>query len=144
MTARTLRTTASLVTCGSLVALANGAGTARSGPAPVALRIESLSQQSLRVQISSTPPGLWPDSAPSIGAQPRLVVWTPSVVMIADSVRTVGVAVLGPGAVRLHLERGGGASPQKEPRVIWGRDITLRRGVDGEFRPVAQVLPLHP
>ena len=138
--------TALLVAFCSLVALAIGAGNAGSVPATVALRIESLTQPSLRVQVSATPPGLWLDSASSIGAQSRLVVRTPSVVMIADSVRTVGVAVLGPGAVRLHLERGAslGASLQKQPRVIWGRDITLRRGVDGEFRSVAKVRPLHP
>src|SRR6266536_1775099 len=106
MIPRKLRMTGPLAVFGSLFALVGSAYSPRAKPVSLALRIESLSRQSLRAQVSSTPPGLWLDSASSRLTQAELVLATPSVVMVADSVRTVRVLVLGSGAVRLYLEGG--------------------------------------
>jgi hypothetical protein len=105
----------------------------------VALRIESLTRQPVLVQVTSTPPGLWPGSGDVFGAQAEVLIRTPAVVNVADSVRFVRVTVRAFGAVRIHLE--GGASPEERRLAPWGRDVTLSR-IDGHFRPVWRVHPL--
>jgi hypothetical protein len=105
------------------------------------LRIEAMGPRRLQVELTSTPAGLFPDSARTAEAQPRLVVGTPAVVGIADSVRTLHVVVQGMGSVRLLFD-----SLPTTPRPttpIWGRDVTLVRQDDGRFRPVvrAHLLP---
>lgn len=117
-------------------------GRAHSLPDTIGLQIESLSRLPVRVEVLSSPPGVWLDSASSADPQAQLVVRTPALMRVADSVRRLDVMVLGPGAVRLGFV--GADSAQKQTRAIWGRDITLRRGVDGQFRPVAKVIPLYP
>ena len=124
----------------AIVAGVTGGGGAHAG-LPVALHVESLSQRWLQVEVSSRPAGLRADSASSDSTRSKLVVRTPALVFIADSVREVRVIVLGAGAVRLRLE--GGASQQERRLALWGRDVTLRR-VEGVFRPVTKVIPLEP
>ena len=59
------------------------------------LRIEAMGPRRLQVELTSTPPGLFLDSARTAGALPKLVVMTPAVVAVADSVRTLRVVVQG-------------------------------------------------
>jgi hypothetical protein len=126
MLPRSLRMGVSLVALGVPIVTSGG-------PPPLALRIESLSRRPLFVHVTSKPPGLWPDPGSVLRPQEEVVLRTPAVVNVADSVHTLRVTVQGSGAVRIHFE-GGALAP-------WGRDITLRR-VDGHFQPVWSVHPL--
>jgi len=108
----------------------------------VELRIESLTGQSLLVRVTSTPPGLWPDSTGATEAKEQVVLRTPALVNVADSVLLLRVSVVGAGAVRIQF--GYGVSSEEQRVAPRGRDITLSRGVDGHFRPVWKVHPLIP
>lgn len=115
---------------------------ARSATAATRLWIESLTSSVVVVHVSGTPPGLSLGSGRADGSRPSVVALTPTVVRIADSVRTLHVSVLGRGAVRLRFAPGG---PLQEPGTRpWGRDITLTRGPDGLFHPVWRVHELVP
>ena len=104
------------------------------------LRIEAMGPRRLQVEITSTPPGLFLDSARTAEALPKLVLVTPAVVAVADSVRTLRVVVQGMGSVRLLFDS---LSTQTKPTApIWGRDVTLVRLQDGRFQPVARVHPV--
>src|SRR5512143_3173154 len=101
------------------------------------LRIEAMGPRRLQVELTSTPPGLFLDSARTAEAMPKLVVLTPAVVAVADSVRTLRAVVQGMGSVRLLFDS---LSTQPKPAApIWGRDVTLVRQPDGRFQPVARV-----
>jgi hypothetical protein len=110
-----------------------------SAAPPLPLRIESVTEQSVPVSVRSTPPGLWLDSA-AADLKGGLVVHTPAVVHVADSVRTVDLRVLGRGAVRVRFP--GRSSRQEERLVPWGGEITLSRTADGFLSPVWKVRPL--
>ena len=100
------------------------------------LRIEAMGPRRLEVELTSTPPGLFSDSARTAEAMPKLVVLTPAVVVVADSVRTLRVVVQGMGSVRLLFDS---LSTHPKPAApIWGRDVTLVRQSDGRFQPVAR------
>ena len=104
------------------------------------LRIEAMGPRPLQVELTSTPPGLFLDSARAAEALPKLVVVTPAVVAVADSVRTLRVLVQGMGSVRLLFDS---LSTHTTPGApIWGRDVTLVRQPDGRFRPVARAHPV--
>jgi len=129
---RTLALVGSLFTFGSTVPRLHS-------PQSTGLKIESFGHSPLRVRVTSVPGGVWLDSMASSGAQVQLVVRTPALIQVADSVRTLDVSVLGPGAVRLAF------TDSTQARAgLWGRDITLHRGGDGRFRPVFKVIPLYP
>src|SRR5262245_21374477 len=69
------------------------------------VRIEALSPRPpLQVTIISVPAGLFLDSAVTGQAQGAVIVWTPALLTVADSVRTLHVIVLGTGAVRLFFD----------------------------------------
>ena len=100
------------------------------------LRIEAMGPRRLQVELTSTPPGLFLDSARTAEALPKLVVMTPAVVDVADSVRTLRVVVQGMGSVRLLFDS---LSTHPKPGApIWGRDVTLVRQPDGRFQPGAR------
>ena len=104
------------------------------------LRIEAMGPRRLQVELTSTPPGLFLDSARTAEALPKLVVGTPAVVAVADSVRTLRVVVQGMGSVRLLFDS---LSTHTRPAApIWGRDVTLVRQPDGRFQPVARAHPV--
>jgi hypothetical protein len=109
--------------------------------APCSLRIESMSPRRLHVELTSTPPGLYVDSVTAGEAQSKVVIWTPAVVAVADSVRTLHVVVMGMGAVRLVFDSMSPSPRRAAP--LWGRDITLVRPPSGHFKPVprAHLLP---
>jgi hypothetical protein len=100
------------------------------------LRVEAMGPRRLQVELTSTPPGLFLDSARTAEALPKLVVVTPAVVAVADSVRTLHVVVQGMGSVRLLFDS---LSTHTQPAAhIWGRDVTLVRQPNGHFQPVAR------
>ena len=104
------------------------------------LRIEAMGPRRLQVELTSTPPGLSLDSARTAEALPKLVVVTPAVVAVADSVRTLRVVVQGMGSVRLLFDS---LSTHTQPAApIWGRDVTLVRQPNGRFQPVTRAHPL--
>ena len=125
-----------------LLVLAPGPVTKISTSSAVALRIESLSQREVRVQVTSQPAGLWLDSASVAEPQLEIVARTPAALRVADSVRTLNVLVLEGGAVRLRF--GEGTAWQDRRLAAWGRDITLTRGPDGHFRSVWKAQRLVP
>jgi hypothetical protein len=125
-----------------LIMLAPGPVTKTSTSSAVALRIESLSQREVRVQVTSQPAGLWLDSASAAEPQLEIVARTPAALRVADSVRTLNVLVLEGGAVRLRF--GEGAPLQDRRLAAWGRDITLTRGPDGHFHSVWKAQRLVP
>ncbi len=104
------------------------------------LRIEAMGPRRLQVVLTSTPPGLFLDSTRTAEAQAKLVVVTPAVVAVADSVRSLHVVVLGMGSVRLLFDSL--TTTRRSAAPIWGRDVTLVRQADGRFQPVARVHPL--
>jgi hypothetical protein len=125
-----------------LIMLAPGPVSKPSISSAVALRIESLSQREVRVQLTSQPAGLWLDSASVVEPQLKIVARTPAALRVADSVRTLNVLVLEDGAVRLRF--GEGAALQDRRLAAWGRDITLTRGPDGHFHSVWKAQRLVP
>jgi len=125
-----------------LLVLAPGPVTKISTSSAVALRIESLSQREVRVQVTAQPAGLWLDSTSAAQPQPEIVARTPAAMRVADSVRTLNVLVLEGGAVRLRF--GEGAALQDRRLAAWGRDITLTRGPDGHFHSVWKAQRLVP
>ena len=125
-----------------LLVLAPGPVTKISTSSAVALRIESLSQREVRVQVTAQPAGLWLDSTSAAQPQPEIVARTPAALRVADSVRTLNVLVLEGGAVRLRF--GEGAALQDRRLAAWGRDITLTRGPDGHFHSVWKAQRLVP
>jgi hypothetical protein len=112
------------------------------------LRIEAMGPRPLHVELTSIPAGLVLDSARTAEAPAKLVVVTPVVVSIADSVRTVHVVVQEMGSVRLVLDSlstpirrtlDSLSPPLKRTSPIWGRDVTLVRQRDGRFWPAVRV-----
>jgi hypothetical protein len=100
------------------------------------LRIEAIGPPRLQVALTSTPAGLFLDSARADDVQHKLVVVTPRAVFVADSVRTLRVVVQGMAAVRLQFNS---LPTHLQPAVpIWGRDVTLVRQPDGRFDPVVR------
>jgi hypothetical protein len=114
----------------------------RDSVTTVVLRIESLTRPRLPVRVLSAPPGLWAGPARRAPARTQLLVTTPAEVDLADSVRVVQIKVRGEGVVRVE-ELSSTARPAWHP-AAWGSDITLARGPNGVFRPVARVRPLAP
>ncbi len=111
-----------------------------SGTQPTTLRIEALSRQTVRVQVSSKPAAILSNDSAQAVAQ--LEVAPPAVLHVADSVRSIRVLVSGFGAVRVELFDGRASAP--EPLVSEGRDITLARAKNGRFFRAWTVQPLVP
>ena len=127
---------------GALSAIAARGGVGHlSVPSSSKVRIEALSPRPpLQVELSSAPAGLFLDSAGTGQPQVTVVIRTPALLAIADSVRTLHVVVLGTGAVRLSFDSTGVAPRHTAP--IWGRDITLVRDTDGRFQSVPRAHPV--
>lgn len=111
----------------------------------IRLRIAAATVPPPSVTVTATPKGIWVDSS-SAGVRGQLTVRTPVVIDVADSVQSLHIAVQGAGSVALSrivrkdAAGWGGASPLAPV----GRDITLRRGADGRFKPVVTVRPAGP
>jgi hypothetical protein len=140
MPSHPLRLMPSLLTLAT-IAILGGAGHFRFSSSYARLRVEALGPRRLQVELSSVPPGLLLDSTETGEAQPKVVVVTPALVLVADSVRTLRIVVQGTAAVRLLLDSASTEPGRSAP--IWGRDITLVRQSGGYFQPVprAHLIP---
>lgn len=115
------------------------------GAHAIRLEISAATMPRPSVIVTAMPKGIWVDSART-GVHGQLTVQTPVVIDVADSVRSLHVAVQGAGSVALSrldpkdAAGWGGATPLAPV----GRDITLRRSADGQFKPVVTVHPAGP
>ena len=106
---------------------------------PGNMRVEALSPRlPLQVVIISVPAGLQLDSAETRQAQGAVIVQTPALLAVADSVRTLRVMVQGTGVIRLLFDS---SVAPRQTAPIWGRDITLDRNAEGRFQPVPRAHP---
>lgn len=126
----------------ALIGITLSHGDHRPDRAAITLRVEPIERPLLPVEVVSTPPGSLSQLPSTDAPRSKLVLRAPVTVVITPSARTVTVKVVGPGAVRLHLEEG--ATAAERALKLWGRDVTLSRETDGEFRPVAKAIPLYP
>jgi hypothetical protein len=94
------------------------------------------------VELTSTPAGLFGDSAQTGDAQHKLFLVTPAAVVVADSVRRIHVVVQGMGAVRLLFDFDSPSTHPQPTAPIWGRDVTLVRQPNGRFESVVRAHPL--
>jgi len=128
----------------AMVAVPVPAHAHRATPA-IRLEISAATVPPPTVTVTAIPKGIWVDST-SGGVHGQLTVRTPVVIDVADSVQSLHVAVRGAGSVALsrifQKDAAGWGGAAKLAPV--GRDITLRRGADGQFKPVVTVHPAGP
>ncbi len=117
----------------------------RRAPRAIRIRIAAETVPPPSVMVTAMPKGIWVDST-ATGVYGQLTVRTPVVIDVADSVRSLRIAVQGSGAVAVSRLRrldaaGRGGATRLAPI---GRDITLRRGAGGRFTPVVTIHPVGP